>query len=291
MITQRLVDECRRFLLSGLNEQRNVLQAAYVAGSSTLQFLYDTTGISAGSTISAGLNVFYVQSVNPAAKSAVVMGGEQGATDIDLPLGTRVRVKPRFTDFDILQAINDDLLDLSSPANGLYRVAEVTYPYVSNTVGYELGTGVLGVLEVRYEYNTGSYRGHTPRIGPSDFRLARDADGTTRLQMFSGGQPGLPVTVLVKQGFTPTTALADDVEATTGLSSTMLDLPPMGAALRLLVGREVRRNFTESSVDTRKAEEVPPGAVAASYRGIQIQRERRLQAEASRLQALHPVVM
>lgn len=289
--TARLVDETRRFLLSGLNEQRNVLAQPYTAGSGVLVLQFEPNGVSVGCTLSAGLNVFHVMDVNKTAKTVTVLGGEQGSTDVSLPAGTRLWVKPRFTDFDILQAINDDLKDLSSPANGLYVMREVPLTFLSSTVGYEIGADVMSVYEVRYSYSAGFSRGHTPRISPSDYRLARMEDGTTRLQLFMGGQPGQPVAVLVKAAFAPTLNLTDDVAVTTGLHELALDLPPMGAALRLLIGREVRRNFTDSSVDTRRAEEVPPGAVAQSYRGIQQARERRLQDEASRLQAMYPVVM
>jgi hypothetical protein len=59
--------------------------------------------------------------------------------------------------------------------------------------------------------------------------------------------------------------------------------------MRLMAGREVKRNFTESQGDTRRAEEVPSGAVANSMLQLQRLRRDRVMAEAARLNRQYPL--
>ena len=55
-----------------------------------------------------------------------------------------------------------------------------------------------------------------------------------------------------------------------------------------MAGREIKRDFTESQGDTRRAGEVPAGAVAASSRNLQILRQQRITSEAAKLEAIYP---
>lgn len=292
---QRLVDETRRLLLGGVNEQRNVLASNYVAASGTVVLTYPVTNIKAGQSVSVGLNTMYVLAVNEGTKTLTVQAGQDGSTDANAASGATLRVRPRFPDFDILTALNDDLRDLSSPLNGLFRMRTVDATFAGNTVGYDL-TGVTDLIDihsVRYAM-TGSL-GYAPRMHRTDWRLERNNDtddfaSGLRLEVFRGGQPGQPITVTYKAPFTSLTTLADNVETVTGLPATGIDLPPMGAALRLVVGREIKRSFTETQGDTRRAEEVPAGAAQASWRGLAALRDRRIQAEAARLQAQYGVL-
>jgi hypothetical protein len=63
----------------------------------------------------------------------------------------------------------------------------------------------------------------------------------------------------------------------------------LGAQIRVMAGREVKRNFTESQGDTRRAEEVPAGAVGGSILNLQRLRRDRIQAEAARLNRQYPI--
>ena len=62
----------------------------------------------------------------------------------------------------------------------------------------------------------------------------------------------------------------------------------MGVQLRAMVGREIKRNFTESQGDTRRADEVGPGAIQASWRGLAALRAQRIEAEQARLSQQYP---
>ena len=88
----------------------------------------------------------------------------------------------------------------------------------------------------------------------------------------------------------PPVSLTTDL-ATTGLQSTAYDLPPLGAAIKLMAGREIPRTFTSSQGDVRRATEVPPGAISASPNGLIKLRESRIGAEIGLLTSMYPLTM
>ena len=57
----------------------------------------------------------------------------------------------------------------------------------------------------------------------------------------------------------------------------------------MMAGREVKRSFIESQSDTRRADEVPPGASRDSTANLLRLRRERITAEAGRLKAQYPI--
>jgi hypothetical protein len=285
-----LVAETKRHLGSMHREPMNKLASSATAGDPTLLFSYDLDGIQAGAYLQVGLEVVYVWQVDASTKTATVERAQQGSVASPHAINSVVTVNPRFPDFAIVKAINDDLADLSTPVNGLYRI--VTTQLTSSTVsaGYDLtgATDVLEVLSVTARHS-GQPRTWLPvtnytlnRIDHSDF-----ASGFA-LQILDAPTSGQPIRVTYKAPFAPLVNLTDDVQIVAGLPSSMQDIPPMGAAVRLVAPREISRNFTDSQGDSRRAEEVPPGAVAASMRGLAALRQSRVNAEAGRLAVQWP---
>ena len=86
------------------------------------------------------------------------------------------------------------------------------------------------------------------------------------------------------------TALAATSTAlsTVGLHSSAYDLPSVGAALRLMSTRPVRREFIDEQGSSRRAGEVPAGAISAAMRDLRALRETRINAEAARLDQHYP---
>ena len=97
----------------------------------------------------------------------------------------------------------------------------------------------------------------------------------------------MPFRVTYKQAFAPFVNLSDDATTVAGLSLPMYDLPPLGAMVALVAPREVKRNQIDSAPDSRRATEVPPGAVMNSVAQVLALRQRRINAEASRLHQLY----
>jgi len=281
----------RSYLMNGYAENRNKLAVAYTAGGSTLTFSYTPDGIRAGARLSIGLNTFYVWSVEN--QVAHVSGGEDGSIDANAAVGSIVRVAPRFTDDEIWKALSGDLNDLSSPSSGLFGIGTVDLTYNAIVNGYDLGPvsdSLLSIYEVKYL--TPGPQLDNPRIHTNGWRLNRNAITTQfpsglSMQLFEPAYPGYNLRVVYRSLLTmPTTTLAN--VSSSGLLPSAQDLPPIGAAIRLMSGREIKRNFTEGQGDTRRASEVPPGAIMQSSRNLQILRQQRIAAEAARLDALYP---
>ena len=288
------VERTKSYLLSGVQEEKNKLSGAYTAGSGTLTFQYDAIGVQVGSRIEVGTNLFYVWEVN--GKTVTVSGGWEGTTDANADSGAIVTINPRFPAAQVLDALNFDLADLCSPAHGLYQVGTDSLTYNPLMTGYDLDgvTNLISVIEVRGQ-TPGIYK-DWPRLQTYKFRVMNNAP--TGSNGFASGKAlfiyedmyaGYPIWVTYKKGFGSLANTSTDV-STTGLPSTAYDLPPLGAAIQLMSGREIKRNFTESQGDTRRAVEVPAGAVAASVNGLRVLRAQRIEAEKQRLDAFYPII-
>lgn len=292
------VDRTRAHLMSGRQEARNALGAAYSAGAGVLTLAHDLGAIVPGVRLSVGLNTFYVVSVS--GMTATVLGGQEGSTDAGAAINTLVRVAPRFTDFEIAEALLGDLADLSAPENGLFQVSSLDLTSTLGVGGYDL-SGLLSdpidIYSVRAQTSGTSLDWiEVPRI---DYRLDRDAPTTVfpsgyALQLYRAqAATGLTLRVLYRRAFDLPALPLDPADlatdlATTGLPATAWDLPPMGAAIRLALTREIKRNFTESQGDTRRAGEVQAGASAASMRPLAALRASRIMAESGRLTSAYP---
>lgn len=285
------INATRSYLMSGYTENRNQLASAYTAGSGTLTFKHSMDGIRAGARLSIGTNTFYVWSVS--GQTATVSAGEDGSTDASASVNALVRVSPRFTDDEIWKQLTADLADLSSPSSGLFGIGTVDLTYNAIVNGYDLTSiaqDMISIYEVKYL--TPGPQLDNPRIHTAGWRLNRNAITTQfpsgmSIQLFEPAYPGYNLRVVYRKYFTMPTTTAANVNAT-GLLPSAQDLPPLGAAIRLMSGREVKRNFTESQGDTRRASEVAPGAILQSSRNLQILRQQRITAESARLDALYP---
>lgn len=292
---QQMVDRTRSYLQNGYTAERNQLNANYTAGSGTLTFKYPLGGITKGARLSVGLNTFYVWDVSPSTLTATVTAGEAGSTDVNVNSGTTVHVRPVFTDSELFTALNEEVLALSSPQNGLFQVKTIDLTYNNSIDGYDISaTDIQSVYEVRYQ-EPGTYK-DWPRLHAHEWVLMRkafvaDFPSGTALRVTRGGWAGYDVRATYVAPYSSFVNLADDVTAVCGISAQATDLPPIGAAVRMMSGREIKRNFTESQPDTRRTEEVPPGAIANSSRGLMMLRQQRISEEAARLRAQYPYSM
>lgn len=297
---QTWVDRTRSHLMSGRGEERNTLAAPYVAASGSLQMTNALGGIVVGSRLSIGQNTFYVAAVSATTSTVTVLGGQEGTTDANAASGSLVRVNPRFTDFDIVDALTTDLADLSAPDNGLFAMTAVDFTLASAQDGYALltlaETKIIDAYELRVTDDDPLVDLRWRQLPKAFWRLDRNgqeslpATSTAVLRLLTpstSGAVGSRLRLLVRTAFDAPPTLATDLN-TTGLAVSAYDIPPMGAAMRLISTREVKRNFTETQGDTRRAGEVNAGAVAQSMRPLAVMRQARIQSEAARLSAKYP---
>lgn len=289
--TADLIAESKRHLLSFQREPMNKLASSVTSIAGTLTLTNDVSNIQEASHLQVGLELFYVWAVDQSSKVVTVERAQLGSVAAAHTAGAIVTVNPKFPDFAILKALNDELLDLSTPANGLYAIRSVDLTAANSTFGYDLtgATGLLEVLAVERSWS-GGVRGWTP---VTNFELRQQSSLTDfpsgyGLHLREGVSTGQRIRVLYKAAFSPLVNLTDDVQVVTGLPPSMHDIPPLGAAALLVAPREIKRNFTESQGESRRGVEVPPGAVGASSRALEARRARRINDEASRLSQQFP---
>lgn len=286
-----LVVDTKRHLLGGDRPAMNKLTVALTATDTTISLKYDAGQVKAGTYLEVDLELLYVWSVNASAKTVEVERAQMGSVAAVHAVNAVVTLNPRFPDFTIARAINDDLLDLSAPSNGLFAVRVLELSGTSMSNGYDLAgaSNLLDILAVSTSA-PGSLRSWSP---VTNFDLDHDAetdDFTSgyALRLHEGVHAGRQLRVLYKASFAPLANLTDDVELVSGLPASMHDIPPMGAAVRLVAPREIARNDTTSQGDSRRAQEVPPGAVASSMRTVAALRSQRIAAESGRLAQKYP---
>ncbi len=289
-----MIAQVLRRVQPGQQVEALTLASAYTAGALSLS-LSDPAGtilpsLRPETVVSIDLELFYVQAVT--GTTATVIPGYLGSLEANHAQNAMVYLNPRFSAFEIMQAINDDLNDLSSPENGLYTVDSVEVPYNPATIAYDLTgvTGLIGILSVQQKQPYPI--GYWVPMPKKKWTLTASADTTDfpsgyALRLNGGGYPGMPFRVTYKQQFQPFVNLTDDATLVAGLSDTMYDLPPLGAMVALVAPREIKRNQIDAAPDSRRATEVPPAAVMNSVAGVLQLRQRRINAEASRLAQLY----
>ena len=253
------------------------------------------TGMRVGVILAVDYELMYVTAWSPSSQTSgsvtVVRGyaGSVAASHTD----SLVYIQPRYSRFDVGVALNDELARLSSPGMGLFQVKTQTFTFNPVYMGYDLSQAVsdsfIDIMEVRYKipYPTRNYpavkKWKVLRSIP-DVGVFPSGQG---LVIYEGGYPGQPVFAQYSCAFSqldPSMWTSNtDVAAATGMTKTMLDIPPLGAEIQLTLPREIRRNFMDVQPDPRRAPEVPAGSVANSVQAMQILYNNRVSEEAERL--------
>jgi len=284
----QLIDRVNSELLAGTVEERNKLAASTDSSQTDIEMTYSLGSLRENTVFQIGTELMYVWEVNTTSKTATVDRGYGGTTAAAHTIGDIVTVSPRFPRHQILNGLNADLADLSSPMNGLFQMktVDVSYNGSDRMVNMTGVTEIIDLYDVRYRYLNDDY----PIV--RNVRLLRDmpiSDFASGFVLaFDAPVRAGSVRVLYKAPYTAFATEADTV-ADAGGTASLDDLLILGAQIRVMAGREVKRNFTESQGDTRRAEEVPAGAVGGSILNLQRLRRDRIQAEAARLNRQYPI--
>lgn len=290
-----VIDTCLNdYLLTGQRETRNVLNSSPNSSATTFTLLYTLRSAQEGARLSIDFEDSHVVQVEPTSQVVTVIRGQYGSTAASHTTGDTVWVNPKFSRAQVLRAVNAELDDLTG--EGIYRMASLDLTYNSAVAGYDM-TGltpddVIDVYEVRAD-DPGPSKGWRPITNWTLVRDAPTGDFASGLGivLFDGGSPGHTVRVTYRKRFSQVTAsdAATDLATSAGIDREAHDLVALGAAVRLMSGVEVRRSQLSAQPDTRRAEELPPGAVLQSYTGLVKQYERRLRAERNRLARRYPI--
>jgi hypothetical protein len=268
--TSDLIRNTRQLLQGNARSPVNTLDGAKAAISDAMTVNYPIQGVQPGSTIEIGWVEYSVVDVQLATRTFTVVPEIEG-TAVDHPDGARVTLRPRYPVRRIIEALNADLMDLSTQGIYKLRVIEATDGEVV------VPEDAIAVLDV---WNTDAERSPA-----ANWRIS---DTPTGSQLLGPQTLGHVVFGCTFSEFSYT----DDVDVTTtGLVSSAEDLPPMGAALRLLAGAEAQRNLIDSQGDTRRATEVPATAITGALRNLAALRQQRVIAEAARFQQRYGIKM
>jgi hypothetical protein len=173
----------------------------------------------------------------------------------------------------------------------LFRVVTLSIDYNGSDKQINLtgATDVIDLIDVRLRYLSDDY----PYL--SKTKLQRDlptADFASGYAIVFN-EPVMSGTLRVryKAPFARVTSISDSIQSVAGIPVSMEDILEMGVMSRMLSTREVKRNFIESQGDTRRSDEVPPGAMRDSFGNILRLRRDRIIAEAAKLSRLYPLTI
>jgi hypothetical protein len=283
---KQLCDDTRRLAFGGMGEQINLLAADAPYGADRLTFEMDVSPVQPGMILSSGLNVWYVREVVQASKTVFVVPGFDGSVSATAAAGDVVFLKPRVTDWLLFNMLNDVIRSLSAPTNGLYRQGSWTVPVSPAWQTYEVppDVSIMSMIgaQIRFPGSADSWIDVSPNSiqwQPENgtIRLTRDFTAGTDIRFHYRGE------------FTPALNLAWDVVSMCGLSLSMVDIPPLGAAVNLLRTTESRRSQIGPQGDPRRATEVTGGQNSSAAREMERAFRSRVADEYGRLVNLNPI--
>jgi len=284
-----VLNRASRQMLAGAVEERNKLATSLDSSATSVVATYDLGGLRTGSVFEIESELLYVWNANPAAKTLTVERGYAGTTATSHTSGAILTLSPRFPRAQMLDAVNAELDDLSSTMNGLFRVVTVdlTYNGSDRQINITSSGTVLELLDVRLRYLADEHpviHGVRLQTGlpTTDF-----ASGNTLV--FDDDIMAGTVRVRYKAPFVRATSESSDLTTDCFLPTTCDDIVETGVMLRMMNAREIKRNFIESQGDTRRPDEVPPGAIRDSATSLVRLRRERIIAEAARLKAQYPI--
>lgn len=286
-----LLDRVQRQLLSGIVEERNKLASGVDADDTSLTLTYDLSGFREGTVFEIGSELMYVWEAVSGTKTLVVERGYAGTTPASHSSGAIAVLNPRFPKAQMLDALNQDIDDLSSPSNGLFRVVatNVTYNGSDRQIDLTGATNIIDLIDVRVRYLSDDY----PFI--RGVRLQRDLPTSDFASgfaiVFDQDCVAGSLRVRYKAPFTRASSISSNLQSACFVPESMEDILEMGVMIRLLASREVKRNFTEAQGDTRRATEVPSGGMRDSMTNILRLRRDRILAEKAKLARQIPLTI
>lgn len=279
-----MIADAKRQTYGSLTDQLNLIAAVSAPSATTITLELDVSGITAGMTLSSGLNVWYVKGIDVSSKSVYVIPGYDNSQQDATAIGDFVYIKPRVTDWFLFNVMNQEIVKLSSPSNGLYKIKSVAFDVDPTWQTYELdpadAADFTGMLRARY-----LIPGSTDvwlDIPDKSYRVQIN-EGTSYIRLLRNIPSGTQIEFLYKGPFSQATSLADDPVADCGLTASMVDIPSLGCVSTLLRTTDSRRNQVQQQGDARRAGEV--GGTANSQIALQIDRQYRdrVQEEYARL--------
>lgn len=279
--TKRLLYGAGRLLLN------RVPSPGIGISDSTITTEFDLNDITRGSLVSIDDEIMYVMSATAASKQAVVIRGFLGTAAAVHATGAFIEVNPRFPRQYIKEALQREI---DSWGSRLYKVTTQPIAFSTMTRIYDLGvTNFINVIGIQLS----AYTGRTSRSRAYRWQVLRDEDTSlyasgTAIELLGEFPTSGTMRVKLSQKFDVSTWTdATDVESL-GLASSMVDIPPIGAAWRLMSTKEIQRTNLTAQPEPRLAAEVPAGHTASVGAQLKKLRDDRIEEERWTLQERYP---
>lgn len=276
-----LVADTRRLAYGSMSDQLAFLAEPAAQGAGELKMVGSVDSITPGMVLSSGLNVYYVIGTIPAERRVLVYPTYDNSKADALPEGSPVMIRPRATDWMLFSNLNDIIRSLSSSTHGLYREGSWTLPVDATWQSYG--------IPLEAEDMTSLIKAQVRAWGSVDVWVDLDPNmvivdrASNIVRLTRDFSTGTEIRFLYRAPFKTATSLTDDVVADLGLAETMVDIPPIGAAVGLLLTTESRRSQIHNQGDPRRAGEVTPGMNTNSARQMERSFNDRVSDEYARL--------
>lgn len=287
-----LIEATRDHLYGNSRQMLTTLDGAITAAATSL-ILANVTDVTRGSFLSIEDELVYVDTVVAASRTCTVIRAQRGTVAATHADDVLVEVSPIFPRYRIRQMLQ---AEIRSWPSDLFTTLSVDLTTASSTSGYDLAdipSDYLRILDVQLG----------PRSGIEDFGVVRVAYDEVRgadTGIFPSGNG------IVLTGYVPdhardlrvTVAVPfdvetfddnDDAEDDIGLPPSLHDVPPIGAAWRLMMARDVKRSFGEGQGEPRHAEEIPFGGAGSVATFLKRTRDQRLADEIIRTKAIYGI--
>lgn len=278
-----MISDTRRMAYGSLHDQINLIAQPAVAGATSIILDMDVSGITQGMSLSCGLNVWFVRGSDVASNTVYVIPGFDNSPKKPVAVGDFVYIKPRVTEWYMFETMNQEILRLSTPEHGLYKIGSWTAPVDPTWQTYDIPTAaedMIGLLRIRYRLPGSPDTWYD--IPEKAYRLQIN-DGQSRIRLLRNIPSGTDVMFIYKSPFHQASELTDDVETVCGLTATMVDIPTLGCLATLLRTTESRRNQVQQQGDARRAGEVSAGANINVASRVEKDHQMRIWEEAARL--------
>jgi len=288
------ITRTKRLLNSNTRTELDAVHTEINSSATTVRLKYQTDGIRAGSYLSLGGSAsvapetVYVHSRN--GEYATIQRGVDGSTAVTWAANTPIEVEPRFTEFQIYEAIKDSIRAMP---NNLYAVssAETSITTTATAVNFDVSsTGFFHVLQA-----TRSPKSKKTRWVKANVKIYRDMNTTDfasgwMLAMQEELEKDVTVRVTYAHPFvTSTLNLNTDLVSTVKMEAEMQDIPSLGAAASLSLADESTRLDLHAMGDSRGDSALTAGDRARHSMFLQAQYDRRVSEEARRLMSLYGV--
>ena len=284
------VTHTKRLLNSNTRTELDAIHTTISASDTTIRLKYQTDGIRAGSYISVedGTNppeTMYVHARN--GEYATVQRGIDGSAGYAWTADSKIEVEPRFTGFQILEAVRDSIYSLP---NNLYAVGTTSVSFASTSTQSVTATDLASTGFYHIISATRTARSSEDRLLNMNVTVQRQTDGTFKVIRQEGIEKAVTVNMRYAHPFTVSALDMDTrLDTTVGMQDSMRDIPALGGAARLVLGEESLRLDLHSAGDSRGDGALNPGDRARYSLVLQAQYDRRVSEEAGRLMCVYGV--